>query len=62
MKEIIASPDEAGWYWFKKNKSDIAKMALVNEDGRAFSFDLCGNSREIDDLTGMWECCEPERL
>jgi len=51
---ILASPDESGWYWFKKNKKSDVVIVFVNDDGEATATTEDGFSYILDDLIGLW--------
>lgn len=56
------TPDEPGWYFYKKSKKSIPHVVYINDDGRGFALNSDGESWEIDDLIGFWEYVEPETL
>ena len=61
MSEIIVgTPDESGWYWFKKDQ--IITLVLLTSDGIGLTFDPDGYSEELNDLIGEWEIAEPNDL
>jgi hypothetical protein len=61
-ESVLASPDEIGWYWFKKNKSADLKVVFVNDDGEAKSFDENGDVDFLDDCIGLWQKIEDSEL
>lgn len=59
---ILSSPDDSGWYWFKKSKKGDVSVVFVNIDGVAFKMDECGETEQLDDTLGFWEPTEPQLL
>jgi hypothetical protein len=57
---MLSSPDEFGWYFFKKKKSQEVSVVYVNEDGEAKKFDQDGDVEFLDDLLGYWEKLESD--
>lgn len=59
---ILTCPDDSGWYWFKKRKTDDVSIVFVNLSGVAFKMNEEGETEELDDLIGFWEPTEAQLL
>jgi hypothetical protein len=59
---ILTVPDEAGWYFFKKNKKSKLTVVYLNDDGVAQGIDQQGNFFELDDLLGRWLLLDSEEI
>ena len=58
-ENILTSPDESGWYWFKVNKKSETVIVFINDDGEARATNEEGDSYILDDLIGIWEKTDP---
>ena len=61
-KPIISTPDDSGWYFFRKNKRSALVVAYVSEDGVAYCMDENGKTWELEDFIGEWEEIEPQNI
>ena len=59
---VLNSPDDSGWYWFKKTKRDVVSIVYVNSAGIATKMNEDGEIEELDDLLGQWEPTEAQLL
>lgn len=59
---VLTSPDDSGWYWFKKSKKDIVSIVYVDSAGIAIRMNEEGETEELDDLIGFWEPTESQLL
>lgn len=59
---VLTSPDDSGWYWFKKSKRGDVSIVYVNSAGVATRMNEEGETEELDDLIGFWEPTEPQLL
>lgn len=59
---VLTSPDDSGWYWFKKSKRDVVSIVYVNSAGIATKMNEEGEIEELDDLLGQWEPTEAQLL
>lgn len=59
---LLSSPDETGWYWFKKNIRDTPSIVFLDDDGVGRGMDEEGNTFLLDDTIGFWEKTESLEL
>ena len=59
-KEILTSPDESGWYFYKETKRSIPVVVYVNDDGVGTALNESGESFELEDFIGEWIAIEEE--
>ena len=62
MKDILTSPDEPGWYWFRISLMDEPRVVLVNDDGIGRFLDSDGLVEELDETKGYWEPIEYDEM
>lgn len=59
-KNILDTPDDSGWHFFKKGKKGEVCVVYINEDGIGLAMDEKGKTWEIEDFIGRWEQIEPQ--
>lgn len=59
-KDILGTPDDSGWHFFKKNKKARPCVVYINDDGVAFAMDEDGDTFTLDNLIGKWQAIEME--
>lgn len=54
----FSTPDETGWYFYRKNRKSDLVIVFVNDNGEAFAMNENGNSFLLDDFIGKWQKIE----
>jgi hypothetical protein len=61
MKSYSCStPDETGWYFYRKNRKSDLVVVFINDNGEAFAMKENGDSFLLDDFIGKWQKIESD--
>jgi hypothetical protein len=61
-KEILRSPDDAGWHFYQKSAKSPMIAVYVSEDGECFAMDETGESWTMDETIGRWVVIDFDKL